>query len=150
MSQVPTQKSKAASNSSKMAISDSRRIWISVYIWIVVLTASFCFDDMAILLANGIGCLFGVGFYVLSFTLFSRKSTHAFKIPMSNRSRCAFSGILTGLALVAFQDHLGLLGAFGISLLFGVGLYLTSFLFFSKKVDSPLADANRAGVSKSS
>lgn len=129
----------------RIPMSQSTRIFGSL---MVLSFVALALTDLGILKAIGIATLCAIVWYIVSFILFQRRITHSFRVPMDDWLRVLVA-ILVG-PLVSTPLDVGFLGELGYGVLFCVGTHWLSYLFFSKKVDSPQATTDAAGTSESS
>lgn len=107
-------------------------------------------NDFGLLKNIGIAFLFAVGIFAMSFIFFLRDLTPSFRVPLNGWIRCLVSGLLAGLVSSGLKFNLGFLGSLGILVLLCLGTYTLSFLFFSKKVDTPPVATEESATSESS
>ena len=127
-------------------LSDATRIYVSVFM--LIFMAANLSRDLGLLTSIGIALLLAAGTYTTSFVFFLRKSTETFRVPMGNWVRCLISIPLAGL--VSSTLDVGFLIEWGYYVLCFAGAYVMSYLFFSKKVDTPQSATDAAGTSESS
>lgn len=136
-----------STDSLRHPLPDSTRLYVSV-VALLALSADFS-DDLGFLKAIAVAFLFAAGIYAMSFLFCQRKITHSFRIPISDWVRVLVSGLLAASVSSDLTVNLGLFGELGILAIFCVGTYMMSFLFFSKKGDTPQVEADVAGASES-
>ena len=129
----------------RIPMSHSTRTFGSIMVLSFVVLA---LTDLGILKAIGIATLCAIAWYIVSFILFQRRTTHLFRVPMEDLLRVLVA-ILLG-PIVSTPLDVGFLGELGYGVLFCFGTYCLSYLFFSKRVDTPQATTDAAGTSETS
>ncbi len=134
-----------STHSGRPPLSDSTRVYVSVFM--LIFETANLLKDLGLIRSVGFASLFAVGTYVTSFVFFKRKNTHLFRVPMGGTVR-----LLVSIALALFVTsnlEIGFLSELVFYALFVVGAYMVSFLFFSKKCDTPKKEGDVAGASES-
>lgn len=129
----------------RIPMSHSTRTFGSIMVLSFVVLA---LTELRILKAIGIAALCAIGWYIASFLFFQRRLTHRFRVPMEEWVRVLVA-ILLG-QIVSTPLDLGILGELGYGVLFCIGIYFLSHLFFSRKIDSSPAATDTTGTSESS
>ena len=127
----------------RIPMSHSTRTFVSIMVLSFVVLA---LSDLGILKAIGIAALCAIGWYLVSYILFQRRITHLFRVPMDDWLRILVA-ILLG-EIVSTPLDVGIIGELGYGVLFCLGILFLSYLFFSRKVDSPEKETDETGTSE--
>ena len=127
----------------RIPMSHSTRTFGSIMVLSFVVLA---LTDLGLLKAIGIATVCAIGCYVVSFILFQRRNSEPFRVPMEDWVRILVS-ILLG-SIVSTPLDVGIFGELGYGVLFCLGILFLSYLFFSRKVDSPEKETDETGTSE--